>query len=441
MAGTGAHTVPGPVILWDIMEEHLEEAGYLWSQWEAALDAPDYTLDDVAGIEERLFAHVDGLLVGGAPVAERMLLPALEDDDPERVFAAAYTLLSSGVVELAAAVVDTLSEADDDRLPPIRRALELGPLEGLELPLRDLAAEGRPPIRAAALDVLTFHQLEAGGPLSGFLDSDDPLFLSAGLRASGLPAARTAPEQIVRAMDHVDPGVRDAALDAGLMRGLAEAMNRCRDLAAAGNPGCGHALLLLALVGDAGDHRLVEGCLELPALRDEALFALGYTGTHESATRCLDAMDTDDEKQARLAGEAFCLITGLDLEAEGLVVPERRSLTDTDKDEEEDLEDLSSLPPESFLPSPDATGVRAWWRKGRQEIEPEVRYLVGKPVDQMWLLEAMRVLPMRQRRPLALEVSLRWQRNTILRAGAWTAWQRRQLHRGAKVLIPGNESF
>src|SRR6185369_14237639 len=49
---------------WDILEEHLAEAAFLWEQWELALDAANYSLDEVAaGPEERLRAHLDALVL------------------------------------------------------------------------------------------------------------------------------------------------------------------------------------------------------------------------------------------------------------------------------------------------------------------------------------------------------------------------------------------
>src|SRR6185369_129808 len=76
-------------IPWDIYEEHLDEAAFLWGQWESALDAATFALHDVmVGPEERLRAHLDGLVLGGARVAEKLLVPALGDDDAGKIAAA-----------------------------------------------------------------------------------------------------------------------------------------------------------------------------------------------------------------------------------------------------------------------------------------------------------------------------------------------------------------
>src|SRR4051794_26252675 len=73
---------PEDPILWDIIDEHLDEAAFVTLRWRAALDAPHYTLAQVGRSREtQLFAHLDALVIGGAAVAERRLRPELEAPD------------------------------------------------------------------------------------------------------------------------------------------------------------------------------------------------------------------------------------------------------------------------------------------------------------------------------------------------------------------------
>jgi hypothetical protein len=75
-----------PSVLWDVFQEHLDEAAWLWGEREASLDSPVYSIAEVAGsLEERVLAHLDGLVLGGKPVADKLLLPALAGDEPEHV--------------------------------------------------------------------------------------------------------------------------------------------------------------------------------------------------------------------------------------------------------------------------------------------------------------------------------------------------------------------
>lgn len=58
------------VTLWDVVEEHIEEATFLYEVRQVSLTAPQSSLDQIRlGSEARLLAHLDALVVGGASCA------------------------------------------------------------------------------------------------------------------------------------------------------------------------------------------------------------------------------------------------------------------------------------------------------------------------------------------------------------------------------------
>ena len=81
------------LILWDVIEEHLDEAEFLFEMWERAIVAPDYTWHDVErSFGDRLHAHLDAIVIAGEPAARRLLNPGLEDVESEKNRAAACAL-------------------------------------------------------------------------------------------------------------------------------------------------------------------------------------------------------------------------------------------------------------------------------------------------------------------------------------------------------------
>src|SRR6478735_8667796 len=113
-------------IPWAIYEEHLDEAAFLWGAWESALEAAVYTVAEVAaGPEERLRAHLDGLVIGGRPVAQKLLLPALNGDDMERVRPAAWALLAAEDADHFDEVLGALASAERPKARLIARAMGL----------------------------------------------------------------------------------------------------------------------------------------------------------------------------------------------------------------------------------------------------------------------------------------------------------------------------
>ena len=86
------------MILIDVIEEHLEEADFLWRQRRNALGDRGYNLDRLAELEERLLAHLDGLILAEADAWD-LLQPKLTEGDVGEAFAAAFVALASGEVD------------------------------------------------------------------------------------------------------------------------------------------------------------------------------------------------------------------------------------------------------------------------------------------------------------------------------------------------------
>src|SRR5688572_5068280 len=111
----------------DVHEEHLEELGFLWGQWRAALTDADYTLPAVAHLEERIRAHLQGVQVPGERAWPR-LLELLGADDPDLVFAASYALLHTHNDELVSRLLDSFLTAEGPLFAAIATALKYSPL-------------------------------------------------------------------------------------------------------------------------------------------------------------------------------------------------------------------------------------------------------------------------------------------------------------------------
>jgi hypothetical protein len=80
----------------EIFQDLLDDAAFLWTQREQGLAAPDLKLQELMeGCEGRLLAHLDALVLGGDPVAEALLLPALASEEVETVACAALALLEA----------------------------------------------------------------------------------------------------------------------------------------------------------------------------------------------------------------------------------------------------------------------------------------------------------------------------------------------------------
>src|SRR4029077_11797659 len=86
---------------------------------------------------------------------------------------------------------------------------------------------------------------------------------------------------------------------------------------------------------------------------------------------------------ARVAGEAFTMITGIDLAYDDLEknAPEGFEAGPTENPEDENVE----MDPDEHLPWPDPALIQKWWTKHQTPFQKGTRYLVGKPMSIEWL--------------------------------------------------------
>lgn len=377
--------------LWDVVEEHLDEAEFLWGVWRHSLVAPDYTLDEVAeGPEERLFAHLEGLVVGGPRVAERLLLPALAGDEPDRVSAAALALLQGPRCEEAlSSIAEVLRERPRQRAPLVR-ALGCVDSSLLRPHLRELLADHDEIVVAAAAEVLALHHEPLGDALGLLLASDD-----AATRAMALRAVASEPEpgRFVRAVTaglrELEPSVLDAAIDAGVRMGLAPAWARARERMHEVDGG--GAMLLLALGGENDDIAAIVAALADRKRRLAALWALGFHGMPEVVDAALEWLE--DPVAGPLAGEVFSAVTGVDLAEAHMDLP---------REDEEALERR----PEDDLPRADPLAVLQWWTRQRERFVDGRRYVAGAAHSAAALVRGLRFGAMRRRPGYLLELTL-----------------------------------
>jgi len=291
-------------ILWDIYEEHLNEAAWLWGNWKQSLDSAVYALGDVAvGPEERLLAHLDGLVLGGRPVAQKLLLPALAGDDLGGIAVAAWALVQAEDGDHQDAVIGALASAEPPAQAAIGRALYLAPRTDVSR-LIPLFNSGAPLVRAIVLDV--FGTREPGWVrehIDPAMRSGQPPLVAAALRAIRNLHERELLAYVDLASQSDDIEVRLESMRTGLAFTVKTAWNECRTFAGGIGELCRLPLGLLATSPDPGDRAFVRSRVQDADVGMHALWALGFAGDADSADVLVLAMA--DEKKSRAAGEAF----------------------------------------------------------------------------------------------------------------------------------------
>jgi uncharacterized protein (TIGR02270 family) len=407
-----------PPIRWDILEEHLDEAAFLRQLWEQSLQSPDYTLAEIAeGPEERMLANVDGLVVGGARVAKKLLLPSLASEEPGKVFAAAFALLLSEEGDFLGDILRSLETSEAEQRAAIRRALELAQLAQLPERLKAAAAPAGV-LQQELLLVLAYRRIDTGLRLDGLASSADVAVRSQAIRLAPLVPGRLETSILEQALAAPEPEVRSAALESGCILKVRGAFSAAQSTLKDGGPGFDSAALLVGLSGDESAVTALTPGLMGTTHRRGSIFALGFTG-RVSAVEALLTM-LDDKKVAPLAAEAISAITGLDIAKRVAGPPTRWNPAGPD-------EEAEALAPEADLPKPKPDVLREWWRREGKKLDRNVRYLRGRPWTAALLLKELEVGPARRRAGLALDAAVRSSGAHCLVVDALTRRQREEL--------------
>jgi hypothetical protein len=89
-------------------------------------------------------------------------------------------------------------------------------------------------------------------------------------------------------------------------------------------------------------------------------------------------VEAADKPWARAAGQALAVMTGVDIEAAGLV-GEPEPAEDTGEEIPESGDDVFDLDLDDDYPRPDPAKLATWWQHALSEIPPGTRIRWGKP--------------------------------------------------------------
>lgn len=397
-----------PRFLVDLWEHHLDELGFLFGLWRAALTDPDHTIESVGEMEERVRGHLQGVQVPGAD-ALPLLIEALEGDDDDLLFPAAYALLHAGDEELAAKVVAAFERAEDDALEALGLALAYGPLTAaLGRRIRDLlGGEDRSRAIAAAEALAQHGALKLSGEqLRFFLEDEDADVRARAWRVAGLVGASVPARAYSGALRDEEPAVSDAALEAGAWCGETGVLAALRDLAAEPSPERLRSLRLLAVLGAPTDLPLLESVITVEDLGPERFRLASAWGHPRIVDWLVEQLAHEDAATAAAAGAAFRKVTGVDVESDttATLPPEEDGEPNVDGEPAEDGDEPDDIEAE-FLEEvmlPDVDRARAEWARLRPGMAGANRVCAGVDAERPMDPAVLSQLDMESRRDLYL---------------------------------------
>lgn len=138
-----------------------------------------------------------------------------------------------------------------------------------------------------------------------------------------------------------------------------------------------------------------------------------------------------DPALARAAGEAFSMITGVDLAYEDLETdwPEGFEAGPTEHPEDDNV--AMDVDEDLAWPAPEL--LAQWWVDHQARFSPGIRYLCGSPIERSELVGVMRKGRQRQRRAASLELALTSPEQPLFNTSATARRQREMLGLGRGV--------
>jgi uncharacterized protein (TIGR02270 family) len=385
-----------------IVDQHSHQASFVFGLRTSAVSAPHYNLSDLATLDNRLEAHIDGLRIAGEDGWQRCCRE-LAWEESEEVFAAAVLALESG----DRSKIDSVLKAATKK-PGLARGFisALGWLEykQAEACIKSLCASQSPAEKRMGIAAASIHRQDPGQALNEALSDSDVLLRARALRAVGELGRLDLVSFIQRDLSAEDTSCRSwAAWSTALLVGYASAIEVLQSIAESASPYREPALqIALRKMDLRSAHFWQERMARNPKILRAAVMATGIIGDPSRMQWLIEQMKF--APVARVAGESFSMITGVDIAYEDL---------DMDKPEgfesgptEDPKDDNVEMDPDERLPWPNANLIAKWWDKHAGEFQTGVRHLVGKPITAAWAEEVLQIGRQRQRAAAALELAI-----------------------------------
>jgi uncharacterized protein (TIGR02270 family) len=374
----------------------------LWLLRRVATKAPHYSLTDLAKLDGRVEAHLDGLRIAGGN-GWTFCEEQLAANEAEEVFAAGVIAFESGRPERIAKVFSVVDE-EPETADGLVSALGWLTFEQGQGVVQDLLRNGKPIRQRAGIAAAAVHRRHPGEVLGKFLRSENLGVRARALKAVGELGDGNLRANVEAALRDADADCRFAAAWSGCLLGVPAAATVLREIAESGS---GHASaaasLALRRLDLAAAQSFQKRLAGDPKRIRLAITAAGVIGDPVSVPWLISLMG--QLPLARLAGEAFTMVTGVDLAYRDL---ERKPPEDFNAGPTEDPKDENvEMDQDDSLPWPEPSLVQKWWEKNRGQFQSGTRYLLGKPMSVDWLKTVLRDGRQRQRAAAAVELAIR----------------------------------
>jgi uncharacterized protein (TIGR02270 family) len=363
-------------VIGGVVSIHAQEAASLYETRAVQIRLPQTGLSSLERLDNRLLAHFDGLAVAGEQ-GWRVLDTELENPSLGACFAVVVRALEQarvGFLDRIFALSDDASSAIDGLIAALGW-VERRHLTGV---VRDLLRHEDTLRRLAGMAACAMHRTDAGLDQGPWLSDPAPAVRARAFRMVGELGLKDQASRCVAAIGDDDAECRFwACWSAVLLGNRGPALQALQRMAADSNAHRARAFRLALRAMDLSSaHSMLQDIAREPAQLRWLVQGSGIAGDPAYVPWLIGHMAKPET--ARLAGEAFTLITGADLDALQLwrQRPEDFESGPTDNPDDQNV----GLDPDEGLMWPDQPKVEKWWRASSSRFQKDVRYFMGAPV-------------------------------------------------------------
>lgn len=380
-----------------------ENASFLWLLRSQFLNAPHFSLHDLALLDERLAAQIDGLRVAGE-AGWNACKDALRSGDSEPIFPAAVLAFERDGAGHTCELMEVMAH-DQAKARVLISALGWLSYEIAKPHITKFLTSKTYFHRYIGIAASAIHRRDPGHHLKEAACAPEPLLKARALRAYGeLGRSRELNVcQLREALAANDDGVRFSAAWSGALAGNGEAVEALRRFAMPSSAQREKALnTALRRMDQSAVLSWQKNLAASPDTVRLAVSAAGALGDPILIPWLIEQMETP--ALARVAGEAFTMTTGVDIALEGMKGAPPEGFRAGPNDDPIDQNVAMDL--DRALPWPDAKSISAWWHKNEGKYQCGVRHLLGKPVSDSHLRHILVTGAQKPRSAAALELAM-----------------------------------
>jgi uncharacterized protein (TIGR02270 family) len=383
----------------------VDEASFLWILRSVAIDQPHYAASDILELEQRIEAQLDGLMTStelGWQVCEDVL--AMQE--PGEIFTAMVIAMRSHEPSKIQMAVEA-GLGSERTMPGLISAM--GWLPGqIANPWTERFLQGKDMThKYLGIATCSVRRQNPGELLTTILQREDcredERLYSRALRLVGELRRQDCMPAINMAMNSDNDNIQFWANWSAILLGHVATVQQLQPIVFNRGPHQEKAIqIAFRLLPVEQAREWISSMAQDESQVRAVIKAVGVLGDPHAVNWLIGKMQ--NPLLAKLAGESFAYITGVDFEKHQLVIDQPDDYPVIPNDETDDS--YVGLDEDENLPYPDVDKVAALWRQHGQHFIVGRRYFMGRPITGELLKDKLINGNQRQRHAAAMELAL-----------------------------------